>query len=257
MAETPHWAWNNLGNGLSGSEVAEVQILFFEGRAPIDIYRAIYYGAAGIILLFVVLALLCKRFDIGRYRGLPDASRLVFVCHNAFFLIFLTTAVPYSIALVKVLFAPTAPLPLLQSSMYRCMSFPLALQVGMYVLEGGCRAVMRINTFLVVHHVVFCTFSVLAFQAESLFLLKVNIVVSCFATYEFLLYAALIARKMPTMVRSETVSSELPDALRPEISLARSTMATAGSTDMFSSQTLLLDDILEGVPYRHSTHDIV
>ncbi|KAL0038164.1 hypothetical protein WJX79_005736 [Trebouxia sp. C0005] len=190
MAETPHWAWNNLGNGLSGSEVAEVQILFFEGRAPIDIYRAIYYGAAGIILLFVVLALLCKRFDIGRYRSLPDASRLVFVCHNAFFLIFLTTAVPYSIALVKVLFAPTAPLPLLQSSMYRCMSFPLALQVGMYVLEGGCRAVMRINTFLVVHHVVFCTFSVLAFQAESLFLLKVNIVVSCFATYEFLLSGA-------------------------------------------------------------------
>lgn len=47
MAETPHWAWNNLGNGLAGNEVAEVQILFFEGRAPIDIYRAIYYGAAG------------------------------------------------------------------------------------------------------------------------------------------------------------------------------------------------------------------
>jgi len=47
MAETPHWAWSNLGNGLTGNEVAEVQILFFEGRAPIDIYRAIYYGAAG------------------------------------------------------------------------------------------------------------------------------------------------------------------------------------------------------------------
>ncbi len=47
MADSPHWAWNNLGNGLTGNEVAEVQILFFEGRAPIDIYRAIYYGAAG------------------------------------------------------------------------------------------------------------------------------------------------------------------------------------------------------------------
>ncbi len=90
---------------------------------------------AGIILLFVVLAFLCHRFDIGKYRRLPDGSRLIFVCHNAFFLIFLTTAIPYSIALVKVLFAPTAPLPLLQTSMYRCMSFPLALQVGMYVLE--------------------------------------------------------------------------------------------------------------------------
>jgi len=47
MADSTHWAWNNLGNGLTGREVAEVQILFFEGRAPIDIYRAIYYGAAG------------------------------------------------------------------------------------------------------------------------------------------------------------------------------------------------------------------
>ncbi len=55
---------------------------------------------------------------------------------------------------------------------------------------------MRTNPFLVVHHVIFCTFSVLALQAESLFLLKVNIVISCFATYEFLLYAALIARKV-------------------------------------------------------------
>lgn len=64
--------------------------------------------------------------------------------------------------------------------------------------------------------------------------------------------------QMPTMVRSETPSCELPAALRPEISLARSTMATAGSIDMFSSQTLLLDDIVEGIPYCHnSTHDIV
>ncbi|DBB14472.1 TPA: hypothetical protein ACH3X3_004760 [Trebouxia sp. C0006] len=222
MADSPHWAWNNLGNGLTGREVAEVQILFFEGRAPIDIYRAIYYGAAGIILLFVVLAFLCKRFDIGNYRRLPDDARLVFVCHNAFFLIFLTTAIPYSIALVKVLFAPTAPLPLLQSSMYRCMSFPLALQVGMYVLESPRQLAP----------------SVLPADGVKRVELARTI-------------------KMPTMVRSETASSELPHVLRPEISLARSTMATAGSIDMFSSQTLLLDDIVEGIPYRHSTHDIV
>ncbi len=48
MDETPQWAWKNLGNGLTGNEVAEVQTLFFEGRAPVDLYRAIYYGAAGI-----------------------------------------------------------------------------------------------------------------------------------------------------------------------------------------------------------------
>ena len=56
---------------------------------------------------------------------------------------------------------------------------------------------MRINYFLFIHHIIFCTFVVLAFQSQSLFMLKVDIIVSCFATYEFLLYAALIARKTP------------------------------------------------------------
>ena len=37
----------------------------------------------------------------------------------------------------------------------------------------------------------------LAFQSHSIFVVKVDIIVSCFATYEFLLYAALIARKTP------------------------------------------------------------
>lgn len=47
----------------------------------------------------------------------------------------------------------------------------------------------------------FCTFLVLAFQShvQSLFVIKVDLIVSCFATYEFLLYAALISRRVHAM----------------------------------------------------------
>ena len=70
------------------------------------------------------------------------------------------------------------------------------------LLQGGCRAVIRTNGFLLGHHIIFCTLSVLTFQPESLFIFKVNLVLSCFATYEVLLYAALIARKVPSLQKS-------------------------------------------------------
>ena len=45
----------------------------------------------------------------------------------------------------------------------------------------------------------FCTFLVLAFQSESIFVIKVDLIVSCFATYEFLLYATLISRRVQAL----------------------------------------------------------
>lgn len=92
---------------------------------------------AGIILLFVLLAVVFRKFDVGGYRTLPDAARLIFVSHNAFFLMFLLTAAPYSFAVVSLLFAPSSPSNLLEKSIYRCLSFPLAFQVVMYAVEVG------------------------------------------------------------------------------------------------------------------------
>ena len=67
------------------------------------------------------------------------------------------------------------------------------------VLQGAFRAVLRINWFLLVHHLMFCTFVVLAYQAESIFVIKFNVILSCFATYEFLLYMSLVSRKVPAL----------------------------------------------------------
>lgn len=54
------------------------------------------------------------------------------------------------------------------------------------------------------------------------------------------------------MVRSETMSSELAAGVRaPSVELTRSNLMTTNSTDLgiYTSQTLLLDSILEDMPH--------
>lgn len=85
--------------------------------------------------MFAGLAALCRRFNIASYTSRKAEGKLIFVSHMAFFLLFLGTTVPYSIGMVKVLFAPDAPSALLQPSLYRCLLFPIAFQLAMYVFE--------------------------------------------------------------------------------------------------------------------------
>ena len=66
-------------------------------------------------------------------------------------------------------------------------------------LQAGCRSVVDVDYFLILHHLVQCAFPVLAFQSQSPFVLKLTTVISCFASYEFLLHAALICSKMPVL----------------------------------------------------------
>ena len=44
----------------------------------------------------------------------------------------------------------------------------------MYAAEGSLRAVCRVNVFLIIHHIMFCLFLVLALEGESIFVLKVD-----------------------------------------------------------------------------------
>lgn len=55
------------------------------------------------------------------------------------------------------------------------------------------------------------------------------------------------------MVRSETLSSELPAGVRASsVELTRSNLMATNSTELgiYSSQTLLLDSILEDMPHN-------
>ncbi len=90
---------------------------------------------AGVVLVFGLTAAICMTFDVAQYRSLKDANKLTLITHIAYCLIFLGTAAPYSISMVRVLFAPGAPSGLLQPYIQRCIFYPLAFQLAMYVFE--------------------------------------------------------------------------------------------------------------------------
>ena len=92
-------------------------------------------GPAGIILLFGLTAAACTAINIAGYRGLKDVSRLIFVSHIAYLLLFISSVAPYSLAMVKALFGPGAPAALLQPAVYRSIFYPVAFQLVMYVFE--------------------------------------------------------------------------------------------------------------------------
>lgn len=184
-------SWHYLTNGLDPMVAAYL----FQSRVLADFFKACYYCAAGIILLFAFTNLLLAKLGPGHLCKLRDSARVIFVTHIAFFAIFLATYVPYSIAMVRILFTTGGLAHLRQSSTYLSVAYSLAFQLIMYGAEGSFRAVSRINVFLIIHHLMFCSLVMLAFEAKSPFVLKLDLIVSCFATYEVLLYAALIVRK--------------------------------------------------------------
>lgn len=82
------------------------------------------HALAGVILLYGLTAASCRLGNLGNYRQLKDPAKLILVSHIAYLLVFLGTATPYTIAMVKVLFAPGAPANLLHPYMQRCIFFP-------------------------------------------------------------------------------------------------------------------------------------
>ena len=47
MAASQKWAFHNLQNGLAVGEAAQLEAAFFQGEAPIELYRDVYYCTAG------------------------------------------------------------------------------------------------------------------------------------------------------------------------------------------------------------------
>ena len=104
-------------------------------RAYIIACLAYVLASAGVIILFGLTAALCKAYDAGGYRKLTDAAKLILASHIVYSVVLMSTAAPYSVGLVKAMFAPDAPATLLQQSVQRCLFLPLGFQLALYVFE--------------------------------------------------------------------------------------------------------------------------
>lgn len=186
-------AWSNLGAALS-SNLAQLTLI--RNGVFLDYWTAVFYSAVSFIILMVAANTFFTRVGPKVVQEMSEVSRLILIIHILFLIIFLATCVPYSIALVRILFASDPILYFATPSTFYMIAFPLALQLVMYGYEGALRSVVRVNTFLVVHHVAFCAFVLLALQSRSVFVGKAGIILSCFATYEWPPFVALIARRL-------------------------------------------------------------
>ena len=102
--------------------------------------QLLYASPAGVILLFCLTRVLCSRYNVANFNKASEAAKLIYVTHWAFFLIFMTTTIPYSIAMVKVLFSPNNVLELVKPSTFRSITFPVAFQLCMYVYEVSAQS---------------------------------------------------------------------------------------------------------------------
>lgn len=188
----------------------------FRARAAPDLNQTAYYGPAGVIILVFIITKVAHAFDIGSYRRLELHARLALVNRALFGLVYLVSFAPYTISAYFIFFSSTSGdgtngvvadgtsshgqhVHQLESWALRLVSCLLGVQLSMHVYEAGTRAVVDVDYFLILHHIVQCALPVLAFQSESPFVLKLTVVISCFASYEFLLHAALICSKMPLL----------------------------------------------------------
>lgn len=56
---------------------------------------------AGLILVLALLAVIAHKSDLGNYRRVKDTARLTFLTYVVSFLVFLSTSIPYSVAMTQ------------------------------------------------------------------------------------------------------------------------------------------------------------
>ena len=76
------------------------------------------------------------------------------------------------------------------------MIFGVSSRLVLYVIEGSIRGVIRPFIFITAHHGLFFVFVITGFVTRSIFALKVMICIDLFASWEFVLFWTLVARKL-------------------------------------------------------------
>ena len=76
------------------------------------------------------------------------------------------------------------------------MIFGVSSRLILYVIEGSIRGVIRPFIFITAHHGLFFAFVITGFVTRSIFALKVMICIDLFASWEFMLFWTLVARKL-------------------------------------------------------------
>ncbi|KAL0039355.1 hypothetical protein WJX79_004672 [Trebouxia sp. C0005] len=196
MRDEEYWAWSNIYLFVSPNDL---NILTTEAKYLSAGLVMMWSNCISTVLFFLLVQKALKRILKERFTSLEVHEQFIVSTHIILVTIFMLQLLPYSYLMARLLFSSQFT-DILQSH-YRIFFWSVSCHGMLYLVEGGFRSVVRLNSLLLLHHVLFFVMPILLFISGRVLVFKAGYVLDLFATYEFGLYASLILRRLRAPTR--------------------------------------------------------
>ncbi len=196
MREEEYWAWSNIYLFVSPNDL---NILTTEAKYLSAGLVMMWSNCISTVLFFLLVQKALKGILKERFTSLELHEQFIVSTHIILVTIFILQLLPYSYLMARLLFSSQFT-DILQSH-HKIFFWSVSCHGMLYLVEGGFRSVVRLNSLLLLHHVLFFVMPILLFISGRVLVFKAGYVLDLFATYEFGLYASLILRRLRAPTR--------------------------------------------------------
>lgn len=201
MRGEEYWAWSNIYLFISPNDL---NILTTEAKYLSAGLVMMWSNCICTVLFFLAVNKAIKAILKEKFSSLELHEQFIICTHIILIVVFIGQLIPYSYLMARMLFSSQFA-DVLQSH-YKVFFWSVSLHGMLYLVEGGFRSVVRLNSLLLLHHLLFFVMPILLFISGSVLVFKAGYVLDLFATYEFGLYASLILRRLRAPARWQQIS---------------------------------------------------
>ena len=201
MRNEEYWAWSNIYLFISPNDL---NILTTEPKYLSAGLVMMWTNCICTVIFFLIVNKALKMVLKERFTGLEVHEQFIICTHIILIVIFIGQLIPYSYLMARMLFSSQFA-DVLQTH-YQVFFWSVSLHGMLYLVEGGFRSVVRLNSLLLLHHLLFYVMPILLFISGSVLVFKAGYVLDLFATYEFGLYASLILRRLRAPAQWQQIS---------------------------------------------------
>ena len=191
MREEEYWAWSNIYLFVTPNDL---NILVTEAKYLKAGLVMMWSNCICTVLFFLLVQKALKKVLKERFTSLEAHEQFIISTHILLVVVFVLQLLPYSYLMTRVLFSSQFA-DILQTH-YQVFFWSVSCHGMLYLVEGGFRAVVRLNSLLLLHHVLFFVMPLLLLVSGRVLVFKAGYVLDLFATYEFGLYASLVLRRL-------------------------------------------------------------
>lgn len=207
LDDRPHWAFSNMFTYAGADVVIEAAL---DARPQLYNFHRItdmWLIFCPIIIASFIMASQLFRFMPGlrtRYRAFKKDERMVAIFHVIFALSFAAKIVPQTIWTVHLLWGPSFAVQF--NDNYVRLWGCAVTNALMYISEGVTRSVIRVNPFLLAHHLFYFIFFIVPCLRNSVWGSKLILLLDCFIVLcELPLYLSLLAHRFIISTRKVQV----------------------------------------------------